>query len=393
MNPIDEFGYVALIFGLFVVPRLLERVYIPSGITAFLLGAISVAVFGLFKDDSSIALLAALGINSLFLFAGLEANLEEIWSSRRAIALHVVSRGVVMLLAAAAIYFTFGLPPIVSILYALALVTPSAGFILDSIQSLPLSEEGKFWVKSKAIATELLALALMFVLLQAHSARALALSSLGMILMLVAMPVLFRLVSRMLTPYAEHSEFGFFLTLAVLAGILTKKLGAYYLVGAFIVGLSVQRFRSLFPRMDVDQLLHALKLFSAFFVPFYFFRAGSRVSVDHFSVSAVGLGLGLAIVVSALRLGSVAFSRWRAFGESFSASKPIALALMPTLVFGLVIAGILRDVYGLPSIYFGALIVYTVVVTVLPGFILRNTRIQDVHEPFELVDRPSAVKA
>ncbi len=385
MGHFDEFVYVALIFGLFVVPRALERFYMPSGITAFLFGLITTATFGVFKDDASIALLATLGINALFLFAGLEANLTEIRNNLKIVLAHVLISAIVLGLVSLGVHRLLGLTPVVSVLYALALTTPSAGFILDSISTLPLTEERKFWVKTKGIATELLALGLMFVLLQSHSATALATSSLGLAMILVAIPFVFRLVSRFVTPYAEHSEFGFFLTLAVLAGILTKKLGAYYLVGAFIVGISVQRFQSLFPKMDVERMLHSLKLFSSFFIPFYFFRAGGKVSLEHFSLAAIGLGIALAAVVSGIRVFSVAVSRSVAFGEKLRESVPVGAALVPTLVFGLVIAEVLHEKHGLPSLAFGALIVHTLLVTIVPGILLRNRRIQDVPEPYELL--------
>jgi hypothetical protein len=49
----------------------------------------------------------------------------------------------------------------------------------------------------------------------------------------------------------------------------------------------------------------------------------------------------------------------------------IGLSIVPTLVFTLVIAEILRDRFGVPQAVFGGLIVYTLSNTLLPGFILR----------------------
>lgn len=386
MVQLDEFVYVVLILGLFVVPRILERLFIPSGITAFFLGIILTTGFGYFHGDMAIALLAALGINSLFLFAGVEANLEEIRANIRTILTHVVSHGLVLTLLSFAVHRFLELSVVTSILYSLALVTPSTGFILDSIHTLPIDDEKKFWVKAKAIATELLALVLMFVLLQAHSLVALSLSTLGLAVIIMGIPLIFRLVARTITPYAENSEFGFFLALAVMAGILTKKLGAYYLVGAFIIGLSVQRFQSLFPKMDSEKLLHSLKLFSAFFVPFYFFKAGGKLSFEHFSFSAIGLGIVLVLFVTGIRVLSTTLSRRISFKEGFWESLPVGMALIPTLIFGLVIADILREKYELAPTYFGGLIVYTLIVSIVPGIFLRNRRIQDVAEPFEILD-------
>jgi hypothetical protein len=45
----------------------------------------------------------------------------------------------------------------------------------------------------------------------------------------------------------------------------------------------------------------------------------------------------------------------------------VAVPMLPTLVFTLVIAGILRDEYDIPSWLFGGLIVYAFVTTVMPA--------------------------
>ncbi|MEZ4818929.1 MAG: hypothetical protein R3A45_03160 [Bdellovibrionota bacterium] len=40
----------------------------------------------------------------------------------------------------------------------MAILTPSTGFILDSLNALQMDQEEKFWIKTKAIATEIVAL-------------------------------------------------------------------------------------------------------------------------------------------------------------------------------------------------------------------------------------------
>lgn len=45
--------------------------------------------------------------------------------------------------------------------------------------------------------------------------------------------------------------------------------------------------------------------------------------------------------------------------------------MLPTLVFTLVIADILRERFGLPPALFGALIVYTLSNTLIPSLVLR----------------------
>jgi hypothetical protein len=45
--------------------------------------------------------------------------------------------------------------------------------------------------------------------------------------------------------------------------------------------------------------------------------------------------------------------------------------MLPTLVFTLVLAGILRDQFGLAPELYGALVIYTMLNTILPGIVLR----------------------
>ena len=46
--------------------------------------------------------------------------------------------------------------------------------------------------------------------------------------------------------------------------------------------------------------------------------------------------------------------------------------MVPTLVFTIVLAGILEERFGLPRELFGALMVFTILNTLLPGFVLRT---------------------
>lgn len=63
-----EIQYALLIFGLFIIPRALQRFRLPSAITSVGLGALLSIGFHLFHDDSTINPLATLGIVSMFLF-------------------------------------------------------------------------------------------------------------------------------------------------------------------------------------------------------------------------------------------------------------------------------------------------------------------------------------
>lgn len=367
----DELQYVLLLFVLFVLPRALQRYRLPSAVTCVVLGAIASIGFGIFAHDPAVNLLSTLGIVSLFLFAGLDVEFPELRRNARILSQHIVIRLVLVAVVTWASLLALRLPLQPSILVALALTTPSTGFILDSLNSLGVSNSERVWIKSKAIATELVALGVLFVALQPPDLVSVLTSTGVMVGMIAFLPVIFRIFAKVVLPYAPKSEFAFLLMVAVLCALVTRQLGAYYLVGAFIVGLTAQRFREQMPAIASAQMLGAVELFASFFVPFYFFHAGLGLNGGDFSPTALMLGAVFFATMVPLRVYLVALHRRHSLGESLRSGARIGVSLIPTLVFTLVIAEILRDRFGVPQAVFGALIVYTLANTLLPGFILR----------------------
>jgi Kef-type K+ transport system membrane component KefB len=367
-----ELDYVLLLFVLFVVPRFLLRYRLPSGITAVAMGIAAGVGFGLFAQDRTVGLLATLGIVSLFLFAGLEVEFVDLRRGLRVLVQHVVI-GLVMLAAVTPLVrYYLALPWRPAILVALALLTPSTGFILDSLASLEVSERERFWIKSKAVATELVALAALFVALQSTSAARLTSSALVLIGMIALLPGAFRLFAVRVAPFAPKSEFAFLLMLAVLCAVVTRWLGVYYLVGAFVVGVTAQRFRERLPAMASEQMLHAVEVFASFFVPFYFFNAGLRLGAQDFAWETLLVGVAFLGTMVPLRLALVAVHRRVALGEPMAHSMRVGAAMLPTLVFTLVIAEILAEQNAAPRAVFGGLVIYALGTTLIPGFALRT---------------------
>ena len=367
----DELQYVLLIFVLYVLPRALQRFRLPSAVTCVALGAIAAIGFGLFEGDVAINLLSTLGIVSLFLFAGLDVDFGILRLNATILIQHVAIRILLLTFVACAVFLALRLGMQASILVGLALTTPSTGFILDSLNSLKVSADERVWIKAKAIATELVALVVLVIALQPPTAGRIVGSVLALVAMVAFLPLVFRAFARVVLPYAPKSEFGFLLMVAVLCALITRQLGAYYLVGAFVVGLTAQRFREQLPALTSEQMLHAVELFSTFFVPFYFFHAGLQLRASDFSAQALAMGLTLLLLLIPLRVFLVAFHRRVSLGESLVSGARIGLSITPTLVFTLVIAEILRDRFAISPVLFGGLVIYTLTNTLLPGFILR----------------------
>ena len=297
-----ELDYVVLLFALFVLPRALQRYRLPSAVTSVALGVIAGLGLGLFAQDRTVGLLAILGIVSLFLFAGLEVDSGELRREARVLIQHLTLGVAALLGVAAAVHEFLGLAWRPAMLVALALLTPSTGFILDSLTSLHLTPWDRFWIRSKAVATELVALVVLFVTLQSTTWVGLGTSSLILVALVVFLPIAFRVFALRIVPYAPKSEFAFLLMLAVLCAFVTRRLGLYYLVGAFIVGIAAQRFRERLPALASDQMLHAVEVFASFFIPFYFFNAGLHLRRDDFGAEALAMGGAFLVAAVPLRI-------------------------------------------------------------------------------------------
>ena len=362
--------YIALLFVLFVLPKMLQRYRIPGAITALLMGVLASSL-GLFEHSNTLILLSTFGITALFLFAGLEIEPGELRRDLRLLIQHGALWMLTVTLVALVAFHAFALPGRAATLVALALMTPSTGFILSSLSGFGLQPDERAAVKTKAIGSELLALAALFVVLQSTSLERLAIATAAMLALGLVIPIGFRWFARSVAPYAPRSEFAFLLMMAVLCAYATRQLGVYYLVGAFLVGVAAQRFRSTLPAISSEKMVDALEAFGSVFIPFYFFAAGSHIDARELGWTSFAVGAAFLLICVPLRVLVTSFHRRYALAEPRPKSRRVAIAMIPTLVFTLVLAEILRDRFAAPAWLVGGLIVYTVVNTMIPAFALR----------------------
>ena len=222
---------------------------------------------------------------------------------------------------------------------------------------------------------------------QSSSARQLGIATASLAGLLIVIPLAFRFFARFVAPYAPRSEFAFLLGVAVVTAIATRALGVYYLLGAFLVGVSAQRFRSQLPALSSEKLIDALEAFGSVFIPFYFFSAGTHIERASLGLWGIGLGLALMAAFVPLRIGLFMLHRRLALKEPGYASRRVATALVPTLVFTLVVSDLLRSRFAAPDYVFGALIIYTVLNTLVPALFMG------VPPPaFEAVEAPDPLQ-
>lgn len=368
----SEVAYLALMVGLMMVPRLLQRLRIPAPLTSFMLGMVAVLFFAEAGADRTLSLLASLGISSLFLFAGLEIDLADLGRGKWALLGHLAVRCAVLAAVMAVAMRRFGFEWQAAALIALALLTPSTGFIIETLPALGLDEQERYWVRIKAVGGEILALVVLFVVLRSDSWPELAGSAAALALLLVGLPAVLLLLGRTVVPYAQGSEFSLLVMVGVIAAFVTNRLGVYYLVGAFLAGFTARLLRPRLPRLASDANLHAMRMFASFFVPFYFFYKGASVPTDALGWRALLIGSALVVVVLPCRIGIVWLQRRLIKGESARASLRVAAALAPTLIFTLVLATILRERFGIDDALYGGLLLYAGASTMLPSLLLAR---------------------
>jgi Kef-type K+ transport system membrane component KefB len=365
----SDVALVILFLVLIVVPRILQRYRIPGAVTALVLG-FTAHQLGWVESTPGLRLFSTLGIVALFLFAGLEINGGELRRHSRLLAQHGLAWSALLALVAVGAHYAIGLEGRGATVLALALLTPSTGFILSTLAHSGLSQDEQFAVKTKAIALELLSLFALFVVTQSVSLRQFGLAFTAMAAVILIIPLAFRFFAAVVLPYAPRSEFAFLLLVALLSAMITRELGVYYLLGAFVTGVAAQRFRAKLPALSSEKMVEALEAFGSVFIPFYFFGAGMHIEAAQASWWSLAMGIALLMAFVPLRIAFTAVHRRLALAEVGLPSRRVATALIPTLVFTLVLSELLRDRYFAPDFIVGALVIYAVVNTTLPSYVL-----------------------
>lgn len=362
-----------------LVPPILARFRIPGAATCLALGLALAASGAISPADPVLRLGATLGISTLFLSAGMDVDLRELRRRARMLSQHLAIRAGMLVAVGAACAFLWDLDARPAALLALGLVTPSAGFILESLESLPLYHDERVWVRLKVIATELLALGiLVFVTQPGPGEVGIAVGAVAALVAVV--PLVLRALAGVVLPRAPRSAFSFLVILATAAALVTKSVGVYYLVGAFVVGLTVRRLRDELPAIAPPYVGHAIEGFASIFVPLYFVGAGAAVDTAVLTPGAFVTGAILFVLASALRVAVACMHHQVSLGEGWRSSARKTIPMLPTVVFTLVVVSLLPE-DSVPPYLRGALVVYAVLTTLAPAALLPRFPVQEYDRP------------
>jgi Kef-type K+ transport system membrane component KefB len=365
-----KFIDLMVIFGLLVVPRAIQRFRIPAPLTCFILGIGSAIFFKELVDDQVLAAVSTLGIASLFLFAGLDVDLHAIRLQLPRLMGHFATRGVFLALVVWIGIRNLHMVWQAAALLALALFTPSTGFILDTLPLSGLDTEEQSEVSISAVAGEILALLTLFVVSKSSSFGTFALSSAALLLLIVLTPLFFLALTKYVVPYAPGSEFSLLVMVGVICAVISNALGLHVLLGAFIAGFVASLLKDRMTSVASRENLQAVRLFASFFIPFYFFREGLEVPTDALVLRSLLYGVGLSLIVLPIRIAKNSLVCRFFCRRTQRGGLRVAVALTPTLIFTLVIARILRESYHIDDALYGGLLVYAALSTALPSFVL-----------------------
>ena len=372
--PLDiiEFQYFILFASILLLPKMLLRFRIPAALSALTLGVLTTFFLGWFEDDQLLLMLSRLGITSLFLFAGMEVDVMKLKEDSEALTKHLLKGTALVLIAGLGIMNIFELGWRESMILSLGLMTPSTGFILSSLKGYKFTDSQEHWIRNAAISKELIAIFALFFILQTETLEGFLVSTGVLIAMITLLPLIFKFFLKRIAPFAPDSEVSFLILIALFCGIITKELGAYYLVGAFLVGMTAGRFSHFVSDQKSENMLYSVSFFFSFFVPFYFYKAGLEFPAAIFTLKGLGAGLILTLIFLPIRLLLVFSSIWFFRREAWKDRIEISMSLLPTLIFGLVITSILRERFDLPTHLLSGLLIYTVTASVVPWFFLKK---------------------
>lgn len=364
-----DLEYLALFALVLIFPKFLLRFKIPAGITALLIGTIAATLDPSISENQLFRFLSQIGITSLFVFAGLEVDFKELKEDRKYLSTYLIKTIFVMLIIATGLLYLFNLSFPSALILSLGIFTPSAGFIMSSLHSFNVSEDQEYWIKSKAISKEFISIILLFFASQANNPKAMLISIVFFIGLFLFLPWFFKFFFKFVSPYAPNSEVPMLVAISLIAGVISKELGAYYLVGAFIVGLIASKLKHEIFRESEETLFKSLSSFFSVFLPFYFFSAGLKININELTLDALYLAIALFVIFVPLRILLIRASIKFILKEILSAHYKIALSLMPTLIFGLVIAGMLKTQGEVPNYIVYALIIYTLLTSLMPSIL------------------------
>ncbi len=367
----EEIGIFIFLLGiLFLVPKLVKKLDIPEQITEIILGLILGPFFlGVITDQPIIEVMGTIGIITLFFVAGFEVDVRSIVKKKKTLLENGVLHIILICLIAAVIFLT-GKSITTALMIGIALVTPSAGFILGAVRSLQLHSYLVEWIETKVISAEVLSLLLLLIITNLSQPIRLVIVITGFIAICFLLPYILEFFFlHILGKTNMQADTFFIFVIAVSLAFATHVIGVHYIIGAFIVGLIMRwanESKHNQTTLNEERVLSTFSSFTTIFVPFYFFSVGLMITKDMISWKNVLFAIVIFGIVITIKIFTSFVHRRLTLKESFKASTLVALLTAPTLLFTFVTAQILYDAKSIAESTYGVLIIYGLLTAGIP---------------------------
>lgn len=367
--------FLALMCGLFFIPRLLSFANIPGPVTEFMLGvAVAFWLPGVL-DQQFVLIFATIGVIMVFFFAGIEVDVAFLRHNKWKMLLGTLAQLVLLFLVGIGLVYA-GFAAIEAFLITVVLITPSAGFIIANLNSMRMDPMHRKQLMADVISAEILMILILIILLKWQAPLNLLFVLTAVTALILILPKIIRFVYTKLLSNVLNIEFSFFFVIALLSAFVTEYLGLHYIIGAFIAGLVIRIFiLSLVEKKQLSherstQMMEGINFLGTLFVPFYFFYVGMQFRTEYLDLVYIGMAFTLFIVVSLLRMLIIAgFQNIHAGG--FFKELRTASMLLPTLMVGFVVADLLHAQGRISSEAFAVLIWYAVFTALSAAFVKK----------------------
>lgn len=383
MEPIIAF--VLVLSLLFIIPKMLLRYGIPAQLTEVLLGMIlGPYLLNYFQRDALFSVLGTIGIITLFFMAGFDVDIESVKKKRKTIFEHGFLQLVLITIAALSITLFTSYSLTTAALIALALVSPSAGFILGSLKTLRISAGIKEWVEVKVISAEILSLFLLLIILKIASPFTLMTILGSIVLLFWVLPYFLKIFYTSLLAKIDGVDMFFLFLISSCIAVSTHLIGIHYIIGAFVVGLIVTKF-PIHTRHSVEnpheKIGTTFSSFAAIFVPFYFFSAGLAITKEMLTWHGLLFASLLFVLIFFIRIVISFIHRRLTLRENIMSSVQVAFLTTPTLLFTFVMEELLRESNLISMSTAGILVIYALLSTLIPLSIsILEKKLKRVHK-------------
>lgn len=378
--PVANFllALIAIFVAAKVFGELAERIGQPA-VLGELIGGLAVGISGLKLVDPSndtIHLLAQLGIVLLLFLIGLQTDLKQL--------MRVGATAVVVAVAGVAVTFAGGyalgvllqLPTLVAVFLGASVTATSVGITARVLSDLGhLGDRESQVILGAAVVDDIIGVILLTLMGSGGGFKTIARTTLiafgFVIVALVAgsllAPYLIRAIERIqLARGVYFVSLVFALTLAYLA----ERAGTAIIIGSFAAGLVLARTEK---GKDIERQVRDVV---HFFVPIFFVAVGAAIDIHAVSLRFLGIGLALALVAIAGKIGA----GWLAPGRALRRGV-IGVGLIPRGEVSLIFAQIGLANGTLSQGLFTAITVMVIATAFVTPLLLRRMLRQSTPEP------------